>query len=100
VGPERFLAAGERWAGHWASPPQSWADTPESELLSRETLGVIRSTIETLPTMQAQVLTLRDVEGWPAEEVCVLFEISEANQRVLLHRARSKVRAALERHLD
>jgi RNA polymerase sigma-70 factor (ECF subfamily) len=100
VGPERFFAAGERWASHWASPPQSWAETPESKLLSRETLGVVRSAIETLPPMQAQVLTLRDIEGWPAEEVCALFEISEANQRVLLHRARSKVRAELERHLD
>jgi RNA polymerase sigma-70 factor, ECF subfamily len=97
---ERFFSADERWAGHWASPPASWTGTPENRLVAKETLAVIRSTIEALPPMQARVIALRDVEGWPAEEVCALLEISEANQRVLLHRARSKVRAALERYLD
>jgi RNA polymerase sigma-70 factor (ECF subfamily) len=49
--------------------------------------------------MQSQVITLRDVEGWSAEEVCELLEVSPENQRVLLHRARSRVRQALERYL-
>ena len=100
VEPERFFAADSRWAGHWASPPTSWAETPESRLASKETLGVIRSAIDALPPAQAQVIVLRDIEGWSSEEVCELLDLSEANQRVLLHRARSKVRAALERHLD
>jgi RNA polymerase sigma-70 factor (ECF subfamily) len=100
VEPERFRGPEDRWAGHWASPPQSWADVPEQRLLSGETLRVIRETISALPLTQAKVITLRDVEGWSAEEVCALLDLSEANQRVLLHRARSKVRAELERYLD
>jgi RNA polymerase sigma-70 factor (ECF subfamily) len=100
VEPERFLQAGEsRWAGHWASPPQSWDELPEGRLLSMETLGVIRSAIDALPALQAQVITLRDIEGWSSDEVCALLDISDANQRVLLHRARSKVRRELEGHL-
>ena len=100
VEPERFLGADSRWAGHWASPPTSWAEMPETRLASKETLHVIRAAIDALPPAQARVIVLRDVEGWSSEEVCELLELSEANQRVLLHRARSKVRVALERHLD
>jgi RNA polymerase sigma-70 factor (ECF subfamily) len=97
---ERFRGTEDRWAGHWASPPQSWAEIPERRLLSKETLGVIQEVIAALPIMQAKVITLRDVEGWSAEEVCALLDLTEGNQRVLLHRARSKVRAELERYLD
>jgi RNA polymerase sigma-70 factor (ECF subfamily) len=100
VEPERFLSDDTRWAGHWASPPSSWSTTPEDRLVSKETLALIRSVIDALPPMQAQVITLRDVDGWSSDEVCALLDLSEANQRVLLHRARSKVRAALERYLD
>jgi RNA polymerase sigma-70 factor, ECF subfamily len=100
VEPERFFSADSRWAGHWASPPEPWARTPERRLVSKETIDVIRSAIAALPPAQAQVIALRDVEGWSSDEVCALLEISEANQRVLLHRARSKVRAVLERYLD
>jgi RNA polymerase sigma-70 factor, ECF subfamily len=101
VEPERFFPTGEsRWAGHWASPPQKWEDMPEGHLVSKETRGVIQAAIDSLPHMQAQVIALRDVEGWSPEEVCGLLGISDANQRVLLHRARSKVRAELERYLD
>jgi RNA polymerase sigma-70 factor, ECF subfamily len=100
VDPARFRDANDPWAGHWAAPPSSWEDVPEHRLLAGETRRVIDESIGTLPPMQAQVITLRDVEGWNSDEVCALLGISEANQRVLLHRARSKVRAALERYLD
>jgi RNA polymerase sigma-70 factor, ECF subfamily len=100
VAPERFLPAGDRWAGHWASPPEDWGGLPEERLLSAETMAVVRRTIDALPDGQRAVITLRDVEGWPAAEVCALLHIAEGNQRVLLHRARSRVRRALERHLE
>jgi RNA polymerase sigma-70 factor (ECF subfamily) len=100
VDPERFRGADDRWAGHWASPPQSWSDLPESRLVAKETLQLVHEAIAALPPMQARVITLRDVEGWSSEEVCALLDLSEGNQRVLLHRARSKVRAELERYLD
>ncbi len=101
VDPARFLdAAHPRWPGHWASPPQSWDEIPERRLLAKETLATIDAAIEGLPPVQRQVITLRDVAGCTAAEVCELLELSEVNQRVLLHRARSQVRAALERYLD
>jgi RNA polymerase sigma-70 factor, ECF subfamily len=100
VDPDRFLPAGHRWAGHWASPPASWQEVPEERLLSRETMAEVERAVAALPAMQRAVLVLRDVEGLSAAEACQLLELAEGNQRVLLHRARSKVRAALERHLD
>jgi RNA polymerase sigma-70 factor, ECF subfamily len=100
VDAERFRDVDDRWAGHWASPPRDWDEIPEHRLLARETLSVIEDAISALPPMQANVITLRDVEGWSAEEVCQLLDLSEGNQRVLLHRARSKVRGQLERYLD
>jgi RNA polymerase sigma-70 factor (ECF subfamily) len=101
VEPERFFDASHPvWPGHWASPPRSWDDLPEHHLESKEVRAVIKEAIAALPPMQARVISLRDVEGWSSEEVCELLDISEANQRVLLHRARSKVRAELERFLD
>jgi RNA polymerase sigma-70 factor, ECF subfamily len=100
VEPGRFLGPDHpRWPGHWASPPVSWGEGPEQRLLAKETLGRVRDAIGRLPPMQGQVLTLRDVQGWSAEEVCQALEISPENQRVLLHRARSKVRQVLERYL-
>lgn len=83
--------------GHWADPPQGWEpDTPERALLSKECRTAIETAINGLPGNQRQVITLRDVEGVGAEEVCNILHISETNQRVLLHRARTKVRAVLE----
>ncbi len=83
--------------GHWADPPQGWeADTPERALLSKECRIAIEEAIEGLPDTQRQVITLRDVEGVSAEEVCNILTISETNQRVLLHRARTKVRHVLD----
>ena len=92
---ERFRAPEDRWAGHWATPPEPWG-RPEEELLSGETQAVIAAAIDALPDGQWRVITLRDVEGWSAEEVCNALELSETNQRVLLHRARTKVRQALD----
>jgi RNA polymerase sigma-70 factor (ECF subfamily) len=100
VDPARFRGGNDPWAAHWAAPPSSWEDVPEHRLLAGETRRVIDESIGALPPMQAQVITLRDVEGWNSDDVCGLLGISEANQRVLLHRARSKVRAALESYLD
>jgi RNA polymerase sigma-70 factor, ECF subfamily len=100
VDPARFLGPDHpRWPGHWASPPVSWGETPEQRLLAKETRARVREVIDVLPPMQGQVITLRDVQGWTAEDVCTLLEISSENQRVLLHRARSKVRQALEIYL-
>jgi RNA polymerase sigma-70 factor, ECF subfamily len=100
VEPERFLPPDhELWPHHWLHAPQSWAALPEEQLLSRQTGVRIQQAIATLPPMQREVIRLRDVEGWSAEEVCNTLELSETNQRVLLHRARSKVRASLEQYL-
>jgi RNA polymerase sigma-70 factor (ECF subfamily) len=96
---ERFLPAGHRWAGHWRQFPDSWETVPEERILSEETQQVIRQAIDALPPNQREVINLRDVEGWAPAEVCNVLRITETNQRVLLHRARSRVRSALEKHL-
>jgi RNA polymerase sigma-70 factor (ECF subfamily) len=80
------------------TPPDSWTTIPEERFLSRETLSHVREAIGALPPNQREVITLRDVDGWSSEEVCNALGISETNQRVLLHRARSKVRRVLERY--
>jgi RNA polymerase sigma-70 factor, ECF subfamily len=100
VDPDRFLDQQHaRWPGHWASPPTRWDQLPADALEGRETLAAMKEAIEELPSRQRQVIVLRDIEGWDAEEVCGALDLSEANQRVLLHRARSKVRQALEEQL-
>jgi RNA polymerase sigma-70 factor (ECF subfamily) len=101
VDPARFLPENHaQWPGHWASPPQSWAPVPEEHLFARETLDLVARAIRDLPARQQEVIVLRDVEGWDGPEVSTALGISEGNQRVLLHRARSKVRAALEQQLE
>src|SRR3989442_616557 len=85
----------------WAEPPGVWDDdTPEKLLLSKEGLAQIEKAIAALPPTQRQVITLRDVEGLSSAEVCNILAISETNQRVRLHRARSRVRRALARYLE
>jgi RNA polymerase sigma-70 factor, ECF subfamily len=99
VDPDRFLPPDhDRWPGHWALGPSHWV-TPEGGLLGAEVRELVLRELERLAPAQRAVMSLRDIEGWPAEEVCAALEVSEGNQRVLLHRARSKVRAALEQYL-
>jgi RNA polymerase sigma-70 factor (ECF subfamily) len=100
VDPDRFFPASDPTAPNtWSSPPHSWNGLPEERLLSRETAERIGAAIQALPPAQRAVITLRDVEGWSAEEVCDQLGVSDGNQRVLLHRARGKVRQALEDYL-
>jgi RNA polymerase sigma-70 factor (ECF subfamily) len=96
VSPDRFRDETERWPGHWSQPPEPW---PDAQVESIEMVALVRGGIQTLPSSQQAVMMLRDVEGWKSEEVCELLGISEGNQRVLLHRARSKVRAFVEERL-
>jgi RNA polymerase sigma-70 factor (ECF subfamily) len=101
VDPDRFLGPEHpRWPHHWRSTPSDWATMPENRLESSETLGVVEKAIEALAPAQREVITLRDLEGWTSDEVCNVLGITDTNQRVLLHRARSKVRRELERYLD
>jgi RNA polymerase sigma-70 factor (ECF subfamily) len=100
VDPDRFRPAGTPGAGSWASPPVPWDEEPETSLSAGETLDAVRRAIATLPPGQQMVIILRDLEGWRADEVCNALDLSETNQRVLLHRARSKVRTALEDHFE
>ncbi len=100
VDPDRFRDESDGFPGHWRAYPGNWASLPDEALLGRETLDVVTSAIEKLPAAQRVVITMRDVAGCSAEEVCGTLDVSEGNQRVLLHRARSHVRSALERHLD
>jgi RNA polymerase sigma-70 factor (ECF subfamily) len=99
VSADRFQGPDGRYPGGWASFPVPWSAEPEAALLSEETRRFIAATIDGLPPGQRLVITLRDVEGWDSSEVCSVLELSETNQRVLLHRARAKVRAALQEYV-
>lgn len=99
VDPDRFFSSGP-YAGHWVNSPPDWSTVPEHALLSREVQDIVSTAIAELPQNQRIVITLRDVEGWSAAEVRELLEIEDGNQRILLHRARSRVRSALEGYLD
>jgi RNA polymerase sigma-70 factor (ECF subfamily) len=97
VDADRFLPDDHpQQPGAWSSPPR---DLPEERLLAAETRAQIAAAIDDLPANQRAVIMLRDVEGWSSDEVCNALDITEVNQRVLLHRARSKVRNALEDYL-
>jgi len=98
VNPDRFLPADHQWSGHWISFPSNWQEMPEERLLSQETRARINLAIEAVPPNQREIIILRDIEGWTSEETCTFLGISEVNQRVLLHRARSKVRRVLEEY--
>jgi RNA polymerase sigma-70 factor (ECF subfamily) len=98
VDPSRFQTAGDEYPDHWSVAPRPWNSDPETQLLSSEAIAVLNRAVELLPRAQRLVLTMRDIQGATPEEVCNILEISETNQRVLLHRARSKVRGILENH--
>ena len=100
VDPERFRGPDDPFPGHWRAYPGNWQRLPEETLAERETLDVVLATIHQLPAPLRLVITMRDIQGCDAAEVCEALDVSEGNQRVLLHRARSKVRSALERQLD
>jgi RNA polymerase sigma-70 factor, ECF subfamily len=95
---DRFFDSGPL-AGHWKVERDDWSRMPEDKLLSRELQDVVGQAISQLPPSQREVITLRDVEGWTPSEVSELLQIADGNQRVLLHRARSRVRQALEDYL-
>ena len=98
IDPDRFLPPDhDRWPGHWAIAPAPW---PERALETAEAAQVIHDTVAALPQAQRAVITLRDIVGCTPEETCNTLDVSDTNQRVLLHRARTKVRAALEMAFD
>ena len=99
VASDRFQREGDAWPGHWATPPRPWED-PERRLQSLEARERLRAAIGALPEVQQAVLTLRDVEGLASEEVCELLDLSAGNQRVILHRARARVRTELETYFE
>jgi len=97
VDPARFLPADHpENPGHWASPPDHWSSSAEDKVVGRETMEVLRRGLDALPPAQRVVVSLRDVHGWPSAQVCEALGLSEANQRVLLHRGRSRLRGVLE----
>ena len=99
VAPSRFLPADHpRWPHHWAIEPVPWK-TPEDDLLAEETRKIINDAIAELPPAQREVLVLRDLEGMAAADACNILGLTDTHQRVLLHRARARVRNALERYL-
>src|SRR3954453_2738888 len=99
IDPDRSLPAEHRYPGGWMMGPSDWR-MPDDELIAGETRRVILRAIEQLPDAQRVVITMRDVEGFPADEVTDALGISDGNQRVLLHRARSAVRGAIEEQLQ
>jgi RNA polymerase sigma-70 factor (ECF subfamily) len=100
IDPVRFRGASDDYPDHWSVAPRTWNADPEKQLLNVETRKILELAIESLPEIQRLVLTMRDVHALSSEEVCNVLAISETNQRVLLHRARSKVRGILENHFS
>jgi RNA polymerase sigma-70 factor (ECF subfamily) len=101
VAESRFFGADHpRWAGMWTTLVDPWERIPEERLLAEETRERFRAAIDALPERYTVVFVLRDVEGWPSEDVCAVLGLTPENQRVLLHRARTRIRAALEQYLE
>ena len=95
-----FSSDHRRWAGCWSTVVRGFDDVPDERLLSQEMAGVVEAATALLPQSQRAVFLLRDVEGWSPDDVCNVLELSDSNQRVLLHRARTRVRRALECYLE
>jgi RNA polymerase sigma-70 factor (ECF subfamily) len=100
VDPSRFFGPDTHWAGHWYAFPAPWPATPEDGARGSELRARLAAAIDELPEAQREVLVLRDVEGFSGEEICNLLGLSDTNQRVLLHRARSRLRSLLEDFFD
>jgi RNA polymerase sigma-70 factor (ECF subfamily) len=98
VDPDRFQKDDEAWPGHWATPPRPW-EMPERRLLSLEARERLKHALDQLPERQRLIVGLRDVDGFSAEEVCDRLRLTQENQRVLLHRGRSRLRTVLEEYL-
>jgi RNA polymerase sigma-70 factor, ECF subfamily len=98
VDPDRFQKDDDAWPGHWATPPRPWGK-PDRRLLSLEARSRLKAALAELPERQRLIVGLRDVEGFSAEEVCDLLNLSHENQRVLLHRGRSRLRSALAEYI-
>jgi RNA polymerase sigma-70 factor (ECF subfamily) len=97
VPPRRFK--GRPGHGVWSEPPAPWSDLPDERLLTQSTFERVAAVASKLSENQRRVFVLRDIEGFSSTEVCELLDISEVNQRVLLHRARSQIRGALEEEM-
>lgn len=97
VDPERFQSPEEPYPGHWRASPAEWP-SPEQALLDAEVRTRVAAALDCLPPRQRMVIDLRDVQGYSSDEVCAILQISAANQRVLLHRARAAVRCMLEEY--
>jgi RNA polymerase sigma-70 factor (ECF subfamily) len=96
VAPERFQDERGRWPGHWATPPPDWSSLPDEHVAERELLDQIERLIAGLPPRQRTVLILRDIEGLSSADVCQVLGVTDGGERVLLHRARSRLRQGLE----
>jgi RNA polymerase sigma-70 factor (ECF subfamily) len=99
VEPGRFRGPGDQWPGGWVTFPPSWGPAPDQRLRSGDVRQLIGAAIGQLPPAQREVVVLRDVQGWTAQEVAQLLELSETTQRVLLHRGRSTLRRGLAHYL-
>jgi RNA polymerase sigma-70 factor (ECF subfamily) len=99
VSADRFQGPFAQFPGNWSTLPDDWHGIPDERLLASETLAVVRRAIDALPANQAAVIRMRDVLGMTSEEVRNALDLSETNQRVLLHRARSRVRRAVEEYV-
>ncbi|MDP9262579.1 MAG: sigma-70 family RNA polymerase sigma factor [Actinomycetota bacterium] len=98
---DRFFSGDHpRWPHCWATVVPRLDQLPEEQLLSAETMRVVNAAIADTPDAQAAVLVLHDIEGWPPDEICRALELSDGNRRLLLHRARNRIRAALEQYFD
>lgn len=103
VDPKRFRdPAADSWPNHWLPglAPISWSGIPEHVFLSQETMDLIHEAIGSLPENQRLVIMLHDQDELSTQEICNILGISETNQRVLLHRARARVRQALENYFQ
>ncbi|GAA0897079.1 sigma-70 family RNA polymerase sigma factor [Virgisporangium aurantiacum] len=98
VDPDRFQGPGERYPGHWRHAPEPWPSA-ESAAVGEEVRRTVEAAVAELPHRQRVVITLRDIDGYSSDEVCEILDLSAANQRVLLHRARAAVRALLAHYL-